>query len=144
MMAYCLACQDWTENINCQIQVCANQKVRESSNCTRCGARKSVFLREDAWKACILAHRANAARHTFSDRQQQQQQHDTNEHYQEQRQESRNIIPTPRQMFEAKDREFRTRLDISIRHQWNIDHVNGYYDEYKEVKQKASLRVSVF
>lgn len=143
-MAFCLACQDWTENINCQIRVCANQRLRETSICKGCGARKSVFLKGDSWKACILEHRTYATDHAVSNRQQQQQQYDTNERHQEPRQESGNTIPTQREIFAARDREFQGRLEKNIRHQWNIDHVDGYYEQHKDAKRKASLRVNVY
>ena len=145
MTTYCLGCQNWTESLNPQIHVCSNQRLRESSTCKQCGANKSVFLREDIWKACILAQRSNVTRHAVPNcHQQPRQQNVPIRGYQEQRQESDNAISVERQIFMVKDREFQDRLEKTIRHQWNIDHVPNYYEDYKAGKQKALLQVNVF
>ena len=133
-MSYCLGCQTWTENLNPQIHVCSNQRLRESSICKKCGANKSTFLREDVWKACVLAHRVNTVDHSIPNHQRQRQRDIASYPTYDRKQQERNNVPTPRQIFMAKDREFQECVERNITHQWNIDHVPGYYERCKQEK----------
>ena len=53
MKSYCLKCRKHTENINSRVLKTSNNKTVISSKCTKCGSKKSRFIKNQETKGLL-------------------------------------------------------------------------------------------
>ena len=127
-MAFCFRCQCFTENLNQEFRLTKNGRERECSLCALCNCEKSRFVgkkRKRKNTSSTIVSRPPQTAYMVDD-------HDVGS-------SAFNEYPITRSTSNDTAEEkniWKIRLSNAIEHQWRIDHIPGYYTNYKRRREE--------
>ena len=127
-MAFCFRCQCFTENLNQEFRLTKNGREQECSLCALCNCEKSRFVgkkRKRKNTSSTIVSRPPQTAYMVDD-------HDVGS-------SAFNEYPITRSTSNDTAEEkniWKIRLSNAIEHQWRIDHIPGYYTNYKRRREE--------